>query len=140
MTPERKVVVITGASRGIGAQLSKAYRHIGYQGDRPEIWGIMLLWQRPGLHWRSGQIDAQTRHRGCRCRLRNELGAADRRHFATIASAGTWGASGSLGWPGRTEGQTVIWPHEARVTPEILMLPASGDLAGGGVSPLPPNS
>ena len=31
MTPERKVVVITGASRGIGAQLSKAYRHIGYQ-------------------------------------------------------------------------------------------------------------
>jgi hypothetical protein len=30
MTPERKVVVITGASRGIGAQLSKAYRHIGY--------------------------------------------------------------------------------------------------------------
>jgi NAD(P)-dependent dehydrogenase (short-subunit alcohol dehydrogenase family) len=25
MTPERKVVVITGASRGIGAQLSKAY-------------------------------------------------------------------------------------------------------------------
>ena len=31
MTPERKVVVITGASRGIGAQLSKAYRQIGYQ-------------------------------------------------------------------------------------------------------------
>jgi NAD(P)-dependent dehydrogenase (short-subunit alcohol dehydrogenase family) len=31
MTPERKVVVITGASRGIGAQLSNAYRHIGYQ-------------------------------------------------------------------------------------------------------------
>ena len=31
MTPERKGVVITGASRGIGAQLSKAYRHIGYQ-------------------------------------------------------------------------------------------------------------
>ena len=31
MTPERKVVVITGASRGVGAQLSKAYRHIGYQ-------------------------------------------------------------------------------------------------------------
>ena len=31
MTPERKVVVITGASRGIGAQLSKAYPHIGYQ-------------------------------------------------------------------------------------------------------------
>ena len=31
MTPERKVVVITGASRGIGEQLSKAYRHIGYQ-------------------------------------------------------------------------------------------------------------
>src|SRR6202035_4357272 len=31
MTPEQKVVVITGASRGIGAQLSKAYRHIGYQ-------------------------------------------------------------------------------------------------------------
>src|ERR1700680_1148205 len=28
---ERKVVVITGASRGIGAQLSKAYRQIGYQ-------------------------------------------------------------------------------------------------------------
>src|SRR3984893_11679613 len=32
MTSERKVVVITGASRGTGAQLSKAYRHIGYQG------------------------------------------------------------------------------------------------------------
>src|SRR5882672_9008583 len=31
MTSERKVVVITGASRGIGAQLSEAYRHIGYQ-------------------------------------------------------------------------------------------------------------
>jgi NAD(P)-dependent dehydrogenase (short-subunit alcohol dehydrogenase family) len=31
MTSERKVVVITGASRGIGARLSKAYRHIGYQ-------------------------------------------------------------------------------------------------------------
>ena len=31
MTSERKVVVITGASRGIGAQLSKAYRQIGYQ-------------------------------------------------------------------------------------------------------------
>jgi NAD(P)-dependent dehydrogenase (short-subunit alcohol dehydrogenase family) len=28
MTSERKVVVITGASRGIGAQLSKAYRQI----------------------------------------------------------------------------------------------------------------
>jgi NAD(P)-dependent dehydrogenase (short-subunit alcohol dehydrogenase family) len=31
MTSERKVVLITGASRGIGAQLSKAYRDIGYQ-------------------------------------------------------------------------------------------------------------
>jgi NAD(P)-dependent dehydrogenase (short-subunit alcohol dehydrogenase family) len=31
MTSERKVVVITGASRGIGAQMSKAYRDIGYQ-------------------------------------------------------------------------------------------------------------
>jgi NAD(P)-dependent dehydrogenase (short-subunit alcohol dehydrogenase family) len=31
MTSELKVVVITGASRGIGAQLSKAYRDIGYQ-------------------------------------------------------------------------------------------------------------
>jgi short-subunit dehydrogenase len=31
MTPQQKVVVITGASRGIGAQLSKAYRHIAYQ-------------------------------------------------------------------------------------------------------------
>jgi NAD(P)-dependent dehydrogenase (short-subunit alcohol dehydrogenase family) len=31
MTLERKVVVITGASRGIGAQLSEAYRQIGYQ-------------------------------------------------------------------------------------------------------------
>jgi NAD(P)-dependent dehydrogenase (short-subunit alcohol dehydrogenase family) len=31
MTSERKVVIITGASRGIGAQLSKAYRGIGYQ-------------------------------------------------------------------------------------------------------------
>ena len=44
-------------------------------------WGIMPLWQRPGLHWRSGQIDAQTRHRACRCRLRSGLGAADRRHL-----------------------------------------------------------
>jgi NAD(P)-dependent dehydrogenase (short-subunit alcohol dehydrogenase family) len=26
MTPERKVLAITGALRGIGAQLSKAYR------------------------------------------------------------------------------------------------------------------
>jgi hypothetical protein len=31
MTPARNVVVITGASRGIGAQLSKTYRHIGHQ-------------------------------------------------------------------------------------------------------------
>ena len=31
MTPKRKVVVITGASRGIGAQLLQAYRTIGYQ-------------------------------------------------------------------------------------------------------------
>src|ERR1700722_13517245 len=31
MTPDRKVVVITGASRGMGAHLSNAYRHIGYQ-------------------------------------------------------------------------------------------------------------
>src|SRR5258706_14879178 len=31
MRSERKVVVITGASRGIGAQLSKANRQIGYQ-------------------------------------------------------------------------------------------------------------
>jgi NAD(P)-dependent dehydrogenase (short-subunit alcohol dehydrogenase family) len=31
MTSERKVVIITGASGGIGAQLSKAYRDIGYQ-------------------------------------------------------------------------------------------------------------
>src|SRR5262245_54345587 len=31
MTSERKVVVITGASRGVGAQLAKAYRQIGYQ-------------------------------------------------------------------------------------------------------------
>jgi NAD(P)-dependent dehydrogenase (short-subunit alcohol dehydrogenase family) len=31
MTSERKVVVVTGASGGIGAQLAKAYRHIGYQ-------------------------------------------------------------------------------------------------------------
>src|ERR1700751_1867362 len=31
MTSERKVAVITGASRGIGAGLLKAYRDIGYQ-------------------------------------------------------------------------------------------------------------
>jgi len=31
MTSERKVVVVTGASGGIGAQLSKTYRQIGYQ-------------------------------------------------------------------------------------------------------------
>jgi short-subunit dehydrogenase len=30
MISERKVIVITGASRGIGAQLSKDYRQIGY--------------------------------------------------------------------------------------------------------------
>ena len=30
MTSERKVAVITGASRGIGAGLLKAYRDIGY--------------------------------------------------------------------------------------------------------------
>src|SRR3954453_20711988 len=36
-------------------------------GDRPEIWGIMPPWQRPGRHWRFGQIDAQTRHRAFRC-------------------------------------------------------------------------
>src|SRR5271156_6389817 len=34
-----------------------------------------------------------------------------------------WGASGSLGWAGRTEGgQTGIWPGLAPATPEILML------------------
>jgi hypothetical protein len=34
------------------------------------------------------------------------------------------GASGSLGWAGRTEGgKTVIWPGLAPATPEILMLP-----------------
>jgi hypothetical protein len=32
MTSERKVVLITGASRGIGAQLSKAYQDIGRRG------------------------------------------------------------------------------------------------------------
>src|SRR5262249_30240426 len=31
MTSERKVVVVTGASRGIGAQLLQAYRRLGYQ-------------------------------------------------------------------------------------------------------------
>ena len=31
MTSQQKVVVITGASSGIGAQLSKAYQRIGYQ-------------------------------------------------------------------------------------------------------------
>ena len=44
-------------------------------------WGIMPLGQRPGLPWRSGRIDAQTRHRASRCRLRSGLGAADRRHI-----------------------------------------------------------
>src|SRR4051794_19519611 len=62
--------------------------------DRPEIWGIMRLWQRPGRHWRSGQIDAQTQHRACRCRPRTEPGAADRHQFATIASAGTCSCAG----------------------------------------------
>src|SRR3954463_12955412 len=51
------------------------------QWDRPEIWGIMPLWQRPDRHWRPDQIDAQTQHRAFRCRPRNELAAADRRLF-----------------------------------------------------------
>ena len=64
MTPERKVVVITGASRGIGAQLSKAYRHIGYQviassrsmrkSDDPAILVIrvtLLAPRRPNAFW-----------------------------------------------------------------------------------------
>ena len=43
---------------------------------------------------RSGQIDAQTQHRAFRCRPRNELAAADRRLFVTIASAGTCSCGG----------------------------------------------
>ena len=62
--------------------------------DRPGIWGIMPHWQGPGPHQRSGQIDAQTRHRVCRCRLRNGPGAADRRHFATIAFAAIYSCAG----------------------------------------------
>jgi len=60
-------------------------------------WGIMPLWQKSGLRWRSGQIDAQPRHRACRCRLRSGPGAADRRHLATIASAETCSCVGSPG-------------------------------------------
>ena len=41
------------------------------------LWGIMRLWQRSGLHWRFGQIDAPTQRRTCRCRLRNGPGAAE---------------------------------------------------------------
>jgi hypothetical protein len=51
-------------------------------------WGVMLLWQRPGLHSRSDQIAAPIPPQAYRCRLRNGPGAADRRHFSTIASAG----------------------------------------------------
>jgi hypothetical protein len=34
-------------------------------------WGIMLLWQRPGLHSRSDQIGAPIPPQAYRCRLRN---------------------------------------------------------------------
>jgi len=57
--------------------------------DCPNIGGIMPLRQKPCRHWRSGQIDARTRHQAYCCRLRSGPGAADRRHFATIASAAT---------------------------------------------------
>ena len=57
-------------------------------------WGIMPLWQGPGLRRRSGQIDARTRRRACHCRLRSGLGAADQRHFVTISSAATCSSAG----------------------------------------------
>jgi hypothetical protein len=47
-----------------------------------------------GLAWGSGEIDAQTQHRAFRCRPRTELGATDRSHLATIASAGTNSCAG----------------------------------------------
>ena len=87
MTPERKVVVITGASRGIGAQLSKAYRHIGYQviassrsmrkSDDPAILVIESDITRPETaeRIRRGRDRRWTRNRPCirsRC-----LGSAD---------------------------------------------------------------
>ena len=41
-----------------------------------------------------------------------------------MVSMQIWGASGSLGWPGRRGGgRTVIWRDAAPATPEILMLP-----------------
>ena len=58
------------------------------------LWGIMRLWQRSGLHWRSGQIDAPTQRRTCRCRLRNGPGAADWRPAATIAFAAICSCAG----------------------------------------------
>ena len=62
--------------------------------DRRLIGGIMLLWQRPGRHRRSGEIAAQTQHRVCHYRLRNELAAADRRRFATTASVAICSSAG----------------------------------------------
>jgi transposase len=66
--------------------------------DCPEglsrLWGIMPLSQGPRLHWRAGQIDAQTRHRAFRCRLRNELAAANRRPVATTAFAAICSCAG----------------------------------------------
>ena len=64
--------------------------HMGLSID----WGIMPLWQGPSLHWNAVQIGDRARHRGCRCRPRNEPGAADQRPLATIASAGTCSCAG----------------------------------------------
>jgi hypothetical protein len=65
-----------------------------HQRDCPLTGGIMPLWQRSGRHWRSGQIDAQTRHQAYRCRLRSGPGAADRRPVAIIAFAGICSCTG----------------------------------------------
>jgi hypothetical protein len=62
--------------------------------ERPAIWGFMPIWQWPGRHRRSGQTDAQPQCRAFRCRPHYELGAADRRLFATITSAGTCSCAG----------------------------------------------
>ena len=56
----------TGDAGGDGDRQIEGEDDLPHLGDRPKIWGIMPLWQRPALHRRSGQIDAQTRHRASR--------------------------------------------------------------------------
>jgi hypothetical protein len=63
-------------------------------GDCPGIGGIMPLWQGPARHRKNVQIADRARSRACHYRLRNELGAADRRRFATTASVGICSCAG----------------------------------------------